>query len=317
MKVRPGRGSVRRDGPAGISVSGKPIRDHVLPLIAETMIQGGEINSGRAPAGAAQGRSALAYARALMRQAEGDTAQALTLLDAIANGHDQFDRARAAIRAVELRLAAQEIDKAQAADALDKLLFAWRGDARELALRERVAELRGQTGAWRVALSTLRQAETDFPDQATPIRQRLKDMFRGDDARSGRAARCRRSISSPWSRKTPTCADADDDEAVEQALADRLLALDLPEPREAGAGEADAVRRSRIRRKRASAPAWPRWTRARATMPPRYAVLDASRRPVPADLPADLTEQRLILRAGSVARHGDPAGAAALLATRT
>ena len=46
------------------------------------------------------------------------------------------------------------IDKTQAADALDKLLYAWRGDERELALRERVAELRGQTGAWRVALST-------------------------------------------------------------------------------------------------------------------------------------------------------------------
>ena len=84
------------------------------------------------------------------------------MLDTLANGHDQFDRARAAVRAVELRLAAGVLDKTQAADALDKLLYAWRGDARELALRERVAELRGQTGAWRVALATLRQAADRF-----------------------------------------------------------------------------------------------------------------------------------------------------------
>ncbi len=83
-----------------------------------------------------------------MQQADGDTDRALSMLDALANGHDQFDRARAAVRAVELRLATRKLDKSQAADALDKLLYAWRGDARELALRERIADLRGQTGAW-------------------------------------------------------------------------------------------------------------------------------------------------------------------------
>jgi sugar/nucleoside kinase (ribokinase family) len=44
-------------------------------------------------------------------------------------------------------------------------------------------------------------------------------------------------------------------------------------------------------------------------------ALDASQSP---DLPPDLAEQRLIVRAGSVAHRGDPAGAAAMLAaTRT
>ncbi len=41
------------------------------------------------------------------------------------------------------------------------------------------------------------------------------------------------------------------------------------------------------------------------------AMLDASEAP---DLPADIAEQRLVLRAGSVAHQGDPAVAAALLA---
>ena len=112
-----------------------------------------------------------------MQQAEGDTDKALAMLDALANGTTSFDRARAAVRAVELRLATRKMDKSQAADALDKLLYAWRGDQRELALRERIADLRGQTGAWRVALATLRQAETDFPEQAAAVHERLKDTF--------------------------------------------------------------------------------------------------------------------------------------------
>jgi hypothetical protein len=44
----------------------------------------------------------LAYARALLSNAEGKSDRALTMLDTLANGHDQFDRARAAVRAVEL-----------------------------------------------------------------------------------------------------------------------------------------------------------------------------------------------------------------------
>ena len=112
----------------------------------------------------------------MLSNAEGKSDQALTMLDKLANGHDQFDRARAAVRAVELRLATRGLNKTQAADALDKLLFAWRGDAASW-LCVSVAELRGQTGAWRAALSILRQAETDFPDQAPPIDARLKDTF--------------------------------------------------------------------------------------------------------------------------------------------
>ncbi len=144
----------------------KPIADQILPLIIETMIQGGKVTAAAQLLAQRKDDHRLDYARALQQQAEGHTDQALALLDELAAGHDRFDRARAATRAVELRLASHKIDASQAADALDKLIYVWRGDQRELALRERIAELRGQSGSWRVALSTLRQAETDFPDQA-------------------------------------------------------------------------------------------------------------------------------------------------------
>jgi hypothetical protein len=133
-----------------------PMREHILPLMVETMIMGGEIDPAARLLDYRKDDPKLAYARALMQQAEGNTDVALGMLDALANGRDQFDRARAASRAVELRLAARKLGTAQAADALDKLLYAWRGDARELALRERVADLRGASGAWRVARGATR-----------------------------------------------------------------------------------------------------------------------------------------------------------------
>jgi hypothetical protein len=154
-----------------------PIRDHVLPLITETMIEGGEVGPAAHLLDQRKDDPKLAYARALMLQAQGNTKEALRQLDALANGRDRFDRARAAVRAVEIRLAERKLDSNQAADALDKLLYAWRGDARELALRERVADLRAQSGMWPQALAMLRQTETDFPDQAASVHQRLKDTF--------------------------------------------------------------------------------------------------------------------------------------------
>jgi hypothetical protein len=111
---------------------------------------------------------------------------------------------------------------------LDKLLYAWRGDARELALRERVAELRAQTGGWRVALAILRQAATDFPDQTAPIGDRLKDTFaamiRDQDARPTPPIE----FVAMLEENTDLVRDSSDNETFEQPLADRLLAPICP-----------------------------------------------------------------------------------------
>ena len=50
-----------------------PIRDHILPLMVETMIQGGEIAPAARLLAQRKNDPKLAYARALLRQAEGDT----------------------------------------------------------------------------------------------------------------------------------------------------------------------------------------------------------------------------------------------------
>lgn len=288
-----------------------PIRDHILPLVVETMIQGGEIAPAarllRSPAGA--GRR-LAYARALMQQADGNTTAALGMLDGLAAGHDQFDRARAATRAVELRLAGRELDTTQAADALDTLLFAWRGDRRELALRERIADLRGQAGAWPVALATLRQAETDFPDQAATIHERLKDAFAAMIRDQGATQIPALAFVSMVDENTDLIPDSGEDATIEQSLLDRLLALDLP------AREKPLL--EKLLHAATSDVSKARFGASLATLDLREGDDAGARTVLEAsdgrDLPADLFEQRAILRARSIARLGDPTAAAALLA---
>ena len=286
-----------------------PIRQRLLPLVIETMIQGGEIAPAARLMNEFKDIPKLAYARALMRQAEGNTADALSMLDTLATGHDQFARARGAVRAVELRLASRTIDKPAAANALDKLLYAWRGDGRELALRQRIAELRGQSGAWRAALATLRQAETDFPEQAAPIRERLKDMFADMIRDEGTRKIPAIEFVSMVDENADLMPANGGEEPIEQALADRLSALDLP-------GRAKPVLEKLLRSARSDI-AKARFGASLAVLESRegndaaaQAVLTASDGRL---LPPDLAEQRAILLAGSVARLGNPAEAAELL----
>jgi tetratricopeptide (TPR) repeat protein len=286
------------------------IRDRILPLMVETMIQGGEIGPAARLLRQQPDDPRLGYARALLQLAEGNGDKALAAFEAVASGHDQFDRARAAIRAVELRLAMGRFDKTQAADALDKLLYAWRGDSRELALRQRVAELRSQTGAWREALTILRQAEADFPEQAGPVHERLKDAFAGMVRDHGAQQMPPIDFVATVEENTDLMPNSGEDEVVGQSLLDRLIVLDLP-------ARAKPLL-AKLMKQAKSPSAKARFGGSLAMLAARdgddagaVAILDASQG---ADLPPELTEQRLILRAKSVANQGDTAGAAAMLA---
>lgn len=140
------------------------MRDRVLPLAAETLVAGGELAAAAALLDARKDDSTLDLARAMLLEAKGDSTEALVRYDRLAQSRDQSVHARAAARAVELRLATGAIDAKQAADRLESLLYSWRGDQHERALRERLAALKAQTGAWRAALGLLRDSETLFPE---------------------------------------------------------------------------------------------------------------------------------------------------------
>jgi hypothetical protein len=177
-------------------------------------------------------------------------------------------------------------------------------------LRERVADLRGQTGAWRVALATLRQAKNDFPEQAVPIQDRLNGMFAAMIRDEGTRQIPPIEFVSMVDENADLMAASSDDEPVEQSLADRLYALDLP-------GRAKPVLEKLLRSAKSDA-AKARFGVSLATLETREgndaATLSALKASDGRDIPPELAEQRAILQAGSVARLGDPAAAAALLA---
>ncbi|MDR3536711.1 MAG: hypothetical protein P4L71_09450 [Acetobacteraceae bacterium] len=288
-----------------------PIRDRILPIMLETMILGGEEPAAARLLRQRKDDPVLAFARALQKESEGDIAGALAAYDALTEGHDQRDRSRAAVRAVELRLATGEIDAHAAADRLDKLLYAWRGDGVELDLRDRIATLRQQANEWTAALALRRSIEADFPDVAAASHAKLLDMFAAllKDDTVDRLA--------PLDLITLIDENADllpagpEGEALQVRLADRLVALDLPK-------RADPVLDKLIR----TAPT----DTGRATFGERLATLrlregdaagtlaalDASKA---SELPDALTESRTMLFASANARLGNLNAATAALAT--
>jgi hypothetical protein len=213
-----------------IAVYPAALRKRLLPLAFETMIEGGQTAAAaKLLADQPADDPTLALARGMLRAANGDTDGALAIYDRLANDPDRLLHAKAAVRAVELRLVAGRLDAAHAADALDRLLYAWRGGRRELALRERVADLREQAGQWTAALAMLHETETVFPDDAEAVHARLKASFARllQDKALDRLAPLE--LVSMVEENSALLASGPAGAALDERLADRLLALDLPE----------------------------------------------------------------------------------------
>ncbi len=97
------------------------MRDRVLPLVAETLVAGGEIATATALLDARKDDATLDFARGMLLEARGDGAGALAIYDRLSQSRDQSVHARAAVRAVGAQLAAGGIDAKQAAERLDAL----------------------------------------------------------------------------------------------------------------------------------------------------------------------------------------------------
>ena len=287
----------------------KALRDRLLPLAVETMASGGAAQAADALLAKLPDDPGLALARAMRLEAKGDSGGALALYNALATGRDRLVSARAAARAVRLRLATHAIGPAEAADDLEAGFLDWRGDNRERDLRLEVVDLRAQAGQWRRAFGLLKETAALYPDDAPKFRDQttklLTTLLHGD----GAATISPLDLVALAEENAEEAAKAAPDE-ITALLADKLVALDLPK-------QAAPV----IERMLAAAPAGS----GRATLGARLAsirlaagdpeggeaALADSDAP---NLPPTLMEQRGLIAARIRAQRHDVPGAAAILA---
>jgi hypothetical protein len=284
------------------------LRSRLLPLAAETMAEGGAPKAADMLLASLPDEPLLALARAIRLEQKGDAASALTIYDALALGRDRLASARAATRAVMLRLATGALTPAAAAAALERDFMLWRGDARERDLRLQTAAIEAKAGEWRKAIATLKETAQLFPADTPIITAQLatvlSDLLHGPGAAS----------IAPLDLVALADENADaiaqgDAAGMGLLLADKLTALDLPK-------RADPVIE---RMAAAAAPGVGRATLGARLAALRFGEADptgAAKALATTDapgLPQPLLEERGLLDARIHAQSHDTAGATAIL----
>jgi hypothetical protein len=205
------------------------LQARLLPLATETMALGGQVADATRLLAKRPGDPTLALARGMVAQAQGNTKAALAAYDGVAASSDQLASARAALRAAQLRLSSGEIGPDKAADAEEKLLFAWRGDGWEVALRRQIADLRAQAGQWRQALSMLRESQPLFADDAPAMHDQMLDILARLLRDDGPSRMAPLDLVALVEENADLLPDGAAGETMAATFADRLVGLDLPQ----------------------------------------------------------------------------------------
>ena len=205
------------------------LRERLLPLVAETLAQGGQDSVAQAMCDRRKDDTSLDLARAILAERRGETDNAIQRYERLANTPNRLRRYRGTRMAVELALASGKSTASDAAKRLEKLLFAWRGDGNEVDLRLRVAQLEGQAGEWRAALQLLRETEAQWPERSNQLHARLVATFTAALQSVSQGAL------KPFDAVALAAENADlmpQGEAgltLARRLSDQLVALDLPD----------------------------------------------------------------------------------------
>ncbi|HUA77067.1 MAG TPA: hypothetical protein VMA86_05310, partial [Acetobacteraceae bacterium] len=287
------------------------LRDFLAPIAAEAMVQGGELAAASSFLAAAPQTPALDLARAGLLAAEGKTAPALAAYDRLARSPDRPVSARAASRAVLLRLATGALSPEAASDALSRQLYAWRGGPHELRLRLKIAALEADAGAWRRALDLLSHTQDIFPADAAVIRAARSATFAQLFASHAADRLAPLDLVSLIEDNADLIPTGEAGEKLGEMLADRLVALDLP----------DRAASVLARLMAAAPPGAPqagigaRLAAVRLSEGDPAASLAALAASRAADLPPALAERRTMIYARAMAAEGRNGPALAALAS--
>ncbi len=170
-----------------------------------------------------------AFIGGLVQARIGKNAEAIKIWAGLQGSQVGEVRARATLAVTEDRLAKGEIDAAQAADALDGIRFAWRGNDFEFRMLRRLGELYLESAQAKKGLATLRYAATYFPnrpeakDVAARMQAAFRELYLEDDA-NNLSPMTAVALYDEFRELTPSGADGD---RMIAALADRLVKVDL------------------------------------------------------------------------------------------
>ncbi|MBE69726.1 MAG: hypothetical protein CMO07_03020 [Thalassospira sp.] len=115
------------------------------------------------------------YLKGIFEEEAGELEQAVATWDQVAEGENRKARAHAIFDRTELLMRLERLTVEDAIEQLQKLRFAWRGDAFEMALLKRIGELQIENKDFREGLNTLRQVAIFFPNM--PVATEATDMM--------------------------------------------------------------------------------------------------------------------------------------------
>ncbi len=171
----------------------------------------------------------LAYLYARLLATQGKFFEATKLLKKLANSPDQWARTRAELALINLQLERQEIEAGDAIPRLDRLRYAWRGDAFEFEVLQRLGTLYLAQADYRRGMRVLKLTIDRFPEhpQKAAVEKQLRDVFK-DLYLQGKADTMAplTSLALFDEFRALTPADSTGDDMIRQ-LADRLVAVDL------------------------------------------------------------------------------------------
>ena len=174
-------------------------------------------------------RARLDFLRGRVLYAFGDTEAALDIWNRLAEGEDRWARVRSERALIQHRLEDGRITPKQAADRLDELRYAWRGDRVEFELLRDLGRLRLEENEFEEGLAALRQAVTFFPDNpesrdlAFELTEAFSDIFTSGVAEAMTPLQAL-ALYDEFRELTPLGAAGD---KIIEALADRLVKVDL------------------------------------------------------------------------------------------